>query len=220
MEVIRTVLKKIRNDLAESPLQRVFMIADHGASRLAVLHDTENVWEMAEKGQHSGRCCPKSDVDQKPDFAADAGDFWALANYDRFKGGRKANVEVHGGATLEELCVPIIELTYMSEKPEIALMPIDNEVFAIGDIPEIEVSFRKKAALKIFSTVSLQNVSLVVDGTFYPATDIGNNCYRVDMPELKKQGTYYADVCSGDNVIAEELPFVIKKEGQKERSLL
>ena len=112
--------------------------------------------------------------------------------------------------TLEELCVPIIELTYMSEKPEIALMPIDNEVFAIGDIPEIEVSFRKKAALKIFSTVSLQNVSLVVDGTFYPATDIGNNCYRVDMPELKKQGTYYAD----------ELPFVIKKEGQKERSLL
>lgn len=91
LEVIRTVLKKIRNDLAESPLQRVFMIADHGASRLAVLHDTENVWEMAEKGQHSGRCCPKSDVDQKPDFAADAGDFWALANYDRFKGGRKAN---------------------------------------------------------------------------------------------------------------------------------
>ena len=126
LEVIRTVLKKIRNDLAESPLQRVFMIADHGASRLAVLHDTENVWEMAEKGQHSGRCCPKSDVDQKPDFAADAGDFWALANYDRFKGGRKANVEVHGGATLEELCVPIIELTYMSEKPEIALMPIRN----------------------------------------------------------------------------------------------
>lgn len=220
LEVIRTVLEKIRNDLAESPLQRVFMIADHGASRLAVLHDTENVWEMAEKGQHSGRCCPKSDVDQKPDFAADAGDFWALANYDRFKGGRKANVEAHGGATLEELCVPIIELTYMSEKPEIALMPVDSETFVIGNIPEIEVSFRKKAALKIFSTVSLQNVSLSVDGVFYLATDIGNNCYRVDMSELKKQGTYYADVCSGDNVIAEELPFIIKKEGQKERSLL
>lgn len=220
LEVIRTVLVKIRDDLSESSLQRVFMIADHGASRLAVLHDTENMWEMAENGQHSGRCCPKSDVDEKPDFAADAGDFWALANYDRFKGGRKANVEVHGGATLEELCVPIIELTYMAEKPEIALMPVDDDDFAIGDIPEIEVSFRKKAALKIFSTVSLQNVSLSIDGTFYPATDLGNNYYRVDMPELKKQGTYYADVCSGDNVLAEDLPFVIKKEGQKERSLL
>lgn len=220
LEVIRTVLEKIRNDLSEGTLQRVFMIADHGASRLAVLHDTENVWEMAEKGQHSGRCCPKSDVDQKPDFAVDAGDFWALANYDRFKGGRKANMEVHGGATLEELCVPIIELTYMAAKPEIVLMPVNNDDFAIGETPEIEVSFRKKAALKIFSTVSLQNVSFAVNGAFYPANDLGNNYYRVDMPELKKQDTYYADVYSGDNVIAEKLPFVIKKEGQKERSLL
>ena len=30
---------------------------------------------------------------------------------DRFKGGRKANVEVHGGASLEEVAVPIIEIT-------------------------------------------------------------------------------------------------------------
>ena len=82
------------------------------------------------------------------------------------------------------------------------------------------MSFRKKAALKIFSTVSLQNVSFAVNGAFYPANDLGNNYYRVDMPELKKQDTYYADVYSGDNVIAEKLPFVIKKEGQKERSLL
>ena len=220
LEVIRKALEKIRNDLLEGQIKRVFMISDHGSSRLAVLYDTENVWEMAEKGLHSGRCCLKSDVDSKPDFVADAGDFWALANYDRFKGGRKANVEVHGGATLEELCVPIIELIYMSEKPEIALMPVENEDFIIGEIPEIEVSFRKKAALIIFSSVSLQNVCLNVNGSFYPAVDIGNNCYRVDMPELKKHGSYYADVCSGDNVIAEQLPFVIKKEGQIERELL
>ena len=220
LEVIRSVLVKIKDDLSEGPLQRVFMIADHGASRLAVLHDTENVWEMAEKGQHSGRCCPKSDVDEKPDFAADAGDFWALANYDRFKGSRKANVEVHGGATLEELCVPVIEFSYLAEKPEIVLMSVDKPDAAINEIPIVEVSFRKKAALKIFSTVSLQNVGIIVSGTYYPATELGNNYYRVDMLELKKQDTYYADVCTGDNVIAEKLPFIIKKEGQQERSLL
>ncbi len=220
LEVIRKVLEKIRNDLSEGELQRVFMIADHGASRLAVLHDTENIWEMAEKGQHSGRCCPKSDVDVRPDFAADAGDFWSLANYDRFKGGRKANVEVHGGATLEELCVPIIELTYMASMPEIGLMPVDNDNFTFGDTPLIEVSFRKKAALKIYSTVRLQNVSIVISGTVYHATELGNNYYRVDLPELKKEGTYHVDVLSGNNVIAENLSFIIKKEGQKERSIL
>ena len=220
LEVIKCVLEKIKIDLSEGNLERVFMIADHGASRLAVLHNTENMWEMTEKGQHSGRCCPKSDVDTKPDFAADAGDFWALANYDRFKGGRKANVEVHGGATIEELCVPIIELTYMNLKPEIILMPVDSHDFSIGEIPEIEISFRKKAAIKIFSTMCLQNVSLATNGTFYKAIDLGNNYYQIEMPELKKQGIYYADVYTGDNMIAENMPFVLKKEGQKERNLL
>lgn len=220
LEVIRNALVKIQEDLSDGKIKRAFMIADHGASRLAVLHDTENVWEMAEKGQHSGRCCLKSDVDEKPAFAADAGDFWALANYDRFKGSRKANVEVHGGATLEELCVPVIELTYLREMPEIILMPVDKPDVGINETPVIEVSFRKKAALKIFSTVSLQKVGIIVNGTYYPATELGNNYYRVDMPELKKQNTYYADVCSGDNVIAEQMPFIIKKEGQQERSLL
>ena len=38
--------------------------------------------------------------------------YWVLANYDRFKGGRPANIEVHGGATLEEVTVPVIEITY------------------------------------------------------------------------------------------------------------
>ena len=45
--------------------------------------------------------------------------FAILANYDRFKGGRPANVEVHGGATLEETVVPIIELTLKPEKTDI-----------------------------------------------------------------------------------------------------
>ena len=33
-----------------------------------------------------------------------------LANYERFKGSRAANLEVHGGATLEEVLVPVITL--------------------------------------------------------------------------------------------------------------
>ena len=70
------------------------MIADHGASRLAVINESETSVEVAEKGMHSGRCCPKADISEKPDSATEENGFWCLANYDRFKGGRKANVEV------------------------------------------------------------------------------------------------------------------------------
>ena len=38
LEVIRSVLTKIRGDLTEEKIQRAFMISDHGSSRLAVLH--------------------------------------------------------------------------------------------------------------------------------------------------------------------------------------
>lgn len=221
METIHDTLEKIRNKLISGgTIKRAVMIADHGASRLAVLHDTENVWEMEEKGQHSGRCCPKSDVDVQPDYATDAGDFWALANYDRFRGGRKANVEVHGGATLEEICVPIIELTYSDGKIEVHLMPVDAEAVDFTGVLEIEVSFRKKAAIKIFMTAELSDVSITVDGKSYEAEPLGNGFYRVDMPDLKKPGTYSVDVYSGDNIVAEKLTLIVKREGQREKDLL
>lgn len=220
LETIYNILEKIRNKLIDGTIKSAIMIADHGASRLAVLRDTENVWEMAEKGQHSGRCCPKSDIDEKPEFATDAGDFWALANYDRFKGSRKANVEVHGGATLEEICVPIIELTYSNGKVEVYLMAIDAEAVDFTVVPEIEVSFRKKAAIKLFMTAEFSDVSIIVEGKSYEAIPLENGFYRVDMPDLRKIGIYSVDVYSGDNAVAEKLTFVIKREGQKEKDLL
>ena len=175
---------------------------------------------MAEKGEHSGRCCPKSDIDEKPEYATDAGDFWALANYDRFKGGRKANVEVHGGATLEELCVPVIELSILDKNLRVYFLPVNSSKVDFEKIVEIEVSFRKKAALKIFATSAIQDVNIAVNGTYYEAMPIGNNFYQVEMADIKKAGTYYADIRSGDTTIAEKVPFVVKREGQRERDIL
>lgn len=220
LETIHDTLEKIQNKLIGGTIKCAVMIADHGASRLAVLHDTENVWEMAEKGQHSGRCCPKSDVDVQPDYATDAGDFWALANYDRFKGSRKANVEVHGGATLEEICVPIIEITYSDGKPEVHLMRADSDSIDFTGLLEIEVSFRKKAAIRVFMTAELPDVNLRVAGKTYEAKSLGNGFYHVDMPDLKKPGTYSVDVYSGDNITAKNLTLVVKREGQREKDLL
>lgn len=217
LEIIREVLRKINIDLKSGKIDKVFMIADHGASRLAVLYDTENIWEMPEKGEHSGRCCLKSYVDIQPDYATDADDFWALANYDRFKGGRKANVEVHGGATLEEICVPIIELAYREETIEISLMPIDSMDIDDTKIPEIEVSFRKKAALKIYSSTPISAV--MVNKNYYEVTGIGNKYYQVVMSDLKKAGLYCADIYSRESKIASK-QFIVKKEGQHEKDLL
>lgn len=220
LELIDELLCKIKVNLANESYKKAILISDHGASRLAVIHETENFLEMASHGQHSGRCCPKSEVDLRPDSATDADDFWALANYDRFKGSRKANVEVHGGATLEEVVVPIIEISYLSTTAEIKIMPVDSPATFTGT-PEILVSFRKKAAIKIFSTQKLMDVSLEIDGHTYDARAVDDNFYVVDsMPEIKRAKTYEVNVFACGNLVASSLPLRVKKESGSEKSIL
>lgn len=220
LELIDELLGKIKVNLANGSYNKAILISDHGASRLAVIHETENLIEMASHGKHSGRCCPKSEVDARPDSATDADDFWALANYDRFKGSRKANVEVHGGATLEEVVVPIVEITYLHTAVELKIMPVDAPATFTGT-PEILVSFRKKAAVKIFATQKLMDVSIEIDGHFYEARAVDDHFYVVDtMPEIRRAKTYNVDVYACGNMVASALPLCVKKESGSEKSIL
>ncbi len=220
LELIDDLLKQIKSKLTNGDYQKAILIADHGASRLAVIHETENMWQMESHGQHSGRCCPKSELDTRPDSATDAEDFWVLANYDRFKGSRKANVEVHGGATLEEITVPIIELVPLNNTIEVKIMPMEATA-QVMDIPEITVSYRKKATLKIFATTKLVDVSIVIEEHVYEAKPIGNNFYVVEeMPEIRRAKTYYVDVLAEGIPVATALPLRVKKESGNEKNIL
>lgn len=185
-----------------------YVISDHGATRLAVINETETKWEVSEKGKHSGRCCPKSDVDTKPAFATEENDFWCLANYDRFKGGRKALVEVHGGATIEEVAVPIISIQKQNHTIECSLK--DNK--------PIVVSFKKKAQMILFVNAKSDNVYISVNGQNYKAekTDTPYH-YIVVMPEVTKAGTYSFNVYVEEILSCKNLTFEVKKEGANER---
>lgn len=209
LEIIDEMLNNIKTRLIQGCCEKVIVVSDHGASRLAVIHETENMWKMSSKGEHSGRCCPKTDADVKTEFATEEDGFWVLANYDRFKGGRKANVEVHGGATLEEIVVPIIEITKISK---------DIEVYIVDKV--IAVSFRKKAAIKLFSKTKLKNITVLVEGEYYNAKEQDNNIYLIEMPKLKKAKIYTVDVYSSNNLVASGLSFEIKKESSQEKDLL
>lgn len=214
LEIIREVLSDIQNRLASGSVDRAYIIADHGASRLAVINEHENQWEMASNGEHSGRCCPKNEADVQSQYALEVNDFWVLANYDRFKGGRKASVEVHGGATLEEVTVPIIEFTYVTEKIEVSIN---------SKLP-IEISYRKKAELQLFSKSKLGGVTVCVSGKklescYYDAEFEENNLYLVRMPDIKYAGDYNIIVYSNDIEVA-KLQFSVIKEGASERNLL
>ena len=203
------ILNKLVTQLKAMPKEETaYVIADHGATRLAVINEKENKWEVSEKGIHSGRCCPKTDISEKPQYATEENDFWCLANYDRFKGGRKALVEVHGGATLEEVVVPVI--TVKKKNHSVNCKLVDNK--------PIMVSFKKKARLKLFVDVDSEDMTISVNGIFYALkkTEI-NYQYYAEMPEVKTVGEYLCDVYRDDTLIAKNIKFEVKKEGASER---
>ena len=189
--------------LAGKITDKVLLVSDHGASRLAVINEQECKWEMTSKGEHSGRCCPCSEADVKSEYATQENGFWVLANYDRFKGGRKASVEVHGGATLEEVVIPLIEIELF-----------DNKIEVSNTTPMITDRFKKNAEIILFSKNILSNVSVWVLGRQYYAESVGNNKHKIVFSDIKKAGKYTADVFDGDNLIG-QVEFDVQRESGK-----
>ena len=211
LEIIDSLLKKIKANIDNGLYKKAIILSDHGASRLAVLHNTENVWDMGTKGVHSGRCCPQNEITEKPDFAIEEEGFWILANYDRFRGGRKANCEVHGGASLEEVAVPIIEITQKQN---------NIEAFIVDSSKVIKLGAKEHAVIKIYVGIKSQNITIKLDGEYYDAEPTTEAyIYKVDLPKHTKKGKYSCDILNGSDIIALQQPFSIEKKGLSENSL-
>lgn len=193
--VVEETIKAIAGRLRKKPGSKVVLTSDHGATRLAVISRAETVWEMPEKGKHGGRCCRKSEFDGVlPSCVTESDDekWHVLAGYDRFKGGRKGDVEVHGGATLEEMVVPVIEFELLDKNVRVSLAK-----------NQFKVTFRDtEITLQLFCASSLMSPSVVIDGIRYKAVADGNDTgrYFVRIPK-PAAGEYEAVVYEGDTRI-------------------
>ena len=197
LAIIRDELVKIKGMLNQGD-KSVLLVSDHGASRLVLVHNNENEWEMKDKGKHSGRCCPVSDIDKKPDYASKektekGKEFWVLANYDRFQGGRKSGVELHGGATLEEVIVPIIKIEFADKanRPK-----IKNET----DNPQY--TYNSDPVIVLFCPTPVKNLRVKMEGKMYTAERQEDNRYHVVLKDCKKsERTVTIECFDGDNLL-------------------
>lgn len=202
LDIISGVINKAATVLALRHYKRFLIVSDHGASRLAVLRRKEEKYQTDTKGEHSGRCCKLFAPNDLP-FAAEENGYLVLADYGRFKGSRAANVEVHGGASLEEVVVPIIELTLKDSNITVKMV----EEF-------ITVDFRTGTEITLFSNSPLKNVSIVLNCKRYSASPLDGNHYKVALPDIKRSGDYPADVYAGDNLIDKILITAKGKSGK------
>lgn len=205
LEIIDEVLKNALTKLLS--YSKVIIVSDHGASRLVVINKQQYNFDVNSKGTHGGRCCEYSKEIQQVKYATEESGYYVLASYDRFKGGRAASVETHGGATLEEVVIPIIELTMKNSQIHIRFSE-----------KEIVTSYKKKAELVLVSSCALKNVSVKIDEYFYPCEKNEGLNYYVPIANIKKAGKYVAEIYEDNNFI-EKLDFRIRKESSAEKDL-
>jgi hypothetical protein len=200
LSIIDDFLKWTVDHLKLNKAKKVLLVSDHGSSRLAVINEQECKLEMTSKGEYSGRCCPCCNEDVKFEYATQENGYWVLANYDRFKGSRKANVEVHGGATLEEVVIPIIEFELH-----------DDNVSITNLTPITKTSFKKDAEIVLLISCMLSSVSVRINGKHYSVVDVGDNKHKIILSDINKSGKYIADVFEGDNLIG-QVNFEVQRE--------
>lgn len=199
LDIITAMIDKAATELALRHCKRFLIVSDHGASRLAVLRRKEEKYDTDTTGEHSGRCCKLFQPYDLP-FAAEENGYLVLADYGRFKGSRMANVEVHGGASLEEVVVPIIELSLKDGSVTVKL--VDEAVL---------VDYRTGTEITLYFNSPVQDVSVVLNGKQYLASQIDRNHCSVKLPDTKRAGEYQADVYAGDNLIGK---IIIKAQGK------
>lgn len=202
LEIIDEVLSKARTKLLSDNYVRALIVSDHGATRMSVINEKTIDIDVNSKGTNCGRVCEFTDAVKEIPCAIREGDYYVLASYDRFKGGQSANVEAHGGATLEEVVVPIIELKITTENIEIQVIT-----------KVVEYSFKQPPVLQLFSKTVLSKVSLLINGKWYEADhSVDRQNFSFTLSGLKK-GSYSAALYSEGSEIANGLTFELKSKG-------
>lgn len=208
LKAIDGVLQTIRDGLLTKEMKSAIIISDHGATRLAVLNDEEYGAEFIvgeSKGQHSGRCCQVEEDPGIP-FAAYENGYAVLANYMRFKGSRKADVEVHGGATLEETLVPLLQISLKPKDPMVEFQPA-------------LVQLRKKEVgeLLLVTNFDMADPYIIVNGKIYRGKlDTHRRRAIIPLPDMKRTHDYMADIYDGDTLLKEQVAFHVNKEVAKD----
>ena len=206
LKAIDGVLQTIRDGLLMKEMNSAIIISDHGATRLAVLNDEEYGAEFIvgeSKGQHSGRCCQVEEDPGIP-FAAYENGYAVLANYMRFKGSRKADVEVHGGATLEETLVPLLQISLKPKDPMVEFQPA-------------LVQLRKKEVGELVTNFDMADPYIIVNGKIYRGKlDTHRRRAIIPLPDMKRTHDYMADIYDGDTLLKEQVAFHVKKEVAKD----
>jgi hypothetical protein len=213
IDIIIKILEEIETILRsrQGQIEKVVVTSDHGASFLVVANGQELKYKIDSKGEHNGRCCQYCELpnDKTIPNATIENEYWILADYNRFSGSRAAAVEVHGGATLEEVLVSVITIS-LATNIKIEIIDVSNEIL---------YSSKRPAELMLRFNVSQKDVFVKINNKKFDGepTDTDICTWRFILHGLRA-GKYTAGVFVSNNKI-KSIDFTIQSPVAKENDL-
>lgn len=193
LEIVEKAIDAAVSALALHKCKKFVIASDHGASRLAVIKEKENPHPTDTKGEHSGRCCKVYEESDKEHIVEENG-YFVRTDYERYAGSRAANVEVHGGATLEEIVVPVITFS-LKRALEVDIRVMNEDKITAdrhnGTYVELYISYVENK----------EKISIVVDGVRYTAVSKDDNHFAVWLTDIKRQKKCTAELFDGNDLI-------------------
>lgn len=193
LDIIKEAVDTAATQLAMHNCRSFVIASDHGASRLSVLRKQEEKYETDTGGKHSGRCCKEFDNCDLENVIRENG-FLVLTDYGRFKGSRAANVEVHGGASLEEIVVPVITLKLKGQDEVSIKVMGENDIRADrhdGTTVTLYISYVEYP----------QNLTMRIKGNSYSGTRTDASHFDFKLSDIKRSRECTAEIYDGDNLI-------------------
>ena len=212
LEAIDHVLVNVCSKLASNKYKQAYIISDHGASRLAVLKKNTLPINSNRTGTHGGRVCEDNELTKNLPHAIHQKGFCIMAGYDLFDGSRPASVETHGGATIEEMVVPIIKITRNT---------FDWEFKVLNENQKVYFSYKTNPVLVIWSKTELTNMMIKIDGVSYIGKpDADKKTYSFSIVKPDKAKDCKVDIYVSGNCVKRGIPFRLEREGvQKNNSM-
>ena len=197
IDIILDIVKSAVNEL--EVINKVIITSDHGSSRGAVIAkgNTYKAKEGAQIERH-GRYCidAKNQYETEIEACFDIEEYHIMGNYDRFSIGGNIKGQIHGGATLEEMLVPVIVLSKspLEEKANIQLL---TEIIKPQDnIVKFKVDRNYQ---ELFATVDLKRYECKKEGDYwYFVLEIGKEKeYKVKITSRGNVGEFKVKVVKG-----------------------
>jgi len=162
---------------------RVIIASDHGSSRGAIL--CKGISKKADenaKVERFGRYCMQTNAQYEDRYVGCIAkeNYHVFANYDRFSVGGNEKSEIHGGATLEEVLVPIIILSKTPLEEKVVIIPLETEIrLKAGLLPKVKFKIDKPYK-ELYATVDAKKYICYKESDYwYFEPDIGKKEHYV-----------------------------------------